>query len=186
MIVSAAEVCAHLNLQGEDTDRDALLEALSTRIEAAFLAQCGRADRPFLPAAAAPITELVDGTGGTAVFTRRPIGALTSVTVGGITIVAADLSFRVGTTMVRDKNGTTVFGRFEAPDAVSIEYTPTAEAPFDAHLAILRAIAAVYLQRGAEDVRAESEGGVRSEFAFAFDDPTWRTAVADNREVRVG
>lgn len=185
MIVTAAEVCAHLKLEGTDTARDALLTSLSERIEAAFLAQAGRADRPFLPAEDEPITEHVDGTGGTAVFSRRPIGALTSVAVNGRTIVAADLSYRVGNTMIRSKDGT-VFGGYEEPDAVTIIYTPAAEKPFDAHLAILRAIAAVYLQRGAEDVRAESEGGIRSEFAAAFEDPVWRCAVDDHREVRVG
>lgn len=185
MIVTAAEVCAHLKLEGTDPARDALLEGLSQRVEAAFLAQAGRADRPYLPAETAPITELVDGTGGDAVFTRRPIGALTSVTVDGRTIAAADLAFRVGNTMIRSRDGS-VFGKFEAADAVSIVYTPAAEAPFDVHLVILRAVAAIYLQRGAEDVRAESEGGIRSEFASAFEDPVWRMTVQDHREVRVG
>lgn len=192
MIASVADLCALLGLsEGDDADTDALLEQLLTRVEALFLAACGRADRPFLDAATEPITEHVDGTGFNAVFTERPVTSVTQITLGDAddprqTILASALVVLPGRRLLRAKDASVVFGTVDEPGAVHITYTPAAEAPEDAKQAILRAAAALYLQRGAEDVRAESEGGIRSELASPFEDPSWHLAVATHREPQLG
>lgn len=191
MIVSAADVAAHLGLDAEDTEFEAAIEPLLTRVEAMFLAACGRGDRPFLESVDGPVTETTDGTGSTAVFTDYPLASIVQVTLGDIdaprlTLAASDLAVRAGQCIVRAKDGSTKFGTLDEPNAVHITYTPQVESPEDARQAILRAAAALYLQRGAEDVKAESEGGVRSDFASPFEDPTWHLAVAAHRELAVG
>jgi hypothetical protein len=192
VIVTVADLCAHLGLtEGDDVAQDALLEALSTRVEGAFLAACNRTDRPFLPASTAPIEETIDGTGTGTLFTSRPITSLVSVTVGSTdtptaTYLAAALTFTPGRTIVRARDTSVVFGTADEPSAVTVTYTPAADEPEDVKLAIAREVAKLFLQRGAEDVSAESEGGVRSDLAAAFSDPTWLMAVEHHREPQVG
>ncbi len=190
MIVSLPDLLQHLGETGDDADRDQVLTDLLTRVEGAFLAACGRSDRPFL-SDTNEITEHTDGTGYNGVYAERPITSVSVVTIGDIdaprlTIEASALLVVAGSRLVRAKDASVQFGAVDEPGAVHITYTPAAEAPEDAKLAVLRAAAAMYLQRGAEDVRAESEGGVRSEFASAFEDPSWQLAVAVHREPSLG
>ncbi len=188
MIVTAADVAAHLAIEEDHSEFEAAITPLLTRVEALFLAACGRGDRPFLESAEGPITESVDGTGSNAVFTAYPIASIVQVTLGDVddprqTIAASALAITVGRCQVRAKDTSIVFGTLDEPNAVHITYTPQTESPEDARQAILRAAAALYLQRGAEDVKAESEGGVRSDFASPFEDASWHLAVAAHREL---
>ncbi len=192
MIVTVADLCAHLGLTaGDDAVQDAVLEALSTRVEGAFLAACNRTDRPFLPAGDAPIDETLDGTGLGMLFTTRPIASIEQITVGPVdaptgTYLPAALAYAVGRTMIRTRDASQTFGAVDEPAAVTVTYTPAADEPEDVKLAITREVAKLFLQRGAEDVTAESEGGVRSDLAAAFSDPTWLLAVEHHREPQVG
>ncbi len=192
MIVTRADLNAHLGFSdGEDAERDALLDELLTRVEGAFLAACGRRARPFQDASATPRTETYDGTGSTLLVCDAPVEAVSALVIGADpeapreTLTLSNLVWRAGSALVQRRDGLP-FGALDEPAVVHVTYTVAGEDTTDAQLAILRASAALYLQRGAEDVRSESEGGVRSELAMAFDDPTWMTAVAAHREPMVG
>lgn len=189
MIVEVADLAAHLELDvPEGSDLESPLSALLSRVEATFLAACGR-DQPFLPAAS-NVEEIHDGTGTGTLYTLRPVASLTQVELlagGGAPTVYLPAALHVvaGSRLVRARESGVRFGALDAPGAVRVTYDAADDLPEDVQLAILRAAAALYLQRGAEDVRAESEGGVRSDFAHAFEDPTWQHAVARHREVSV-
>lgn len=192
MIVDVAAVNAHLGFDDTDTDRDTLLTRFLVQVESAFLSATGRQDRPFAAAnGETPITEIHDGTGTAFLFTNQAIASITSIVIGRNpalpeeTVDLSDVLVTAGTNMIRRSDGGT-FGVLDALGVVHVTYTTAVDAPLDVQLAITRAAAALYLQRGAEDVRAESEGGVRSELASPFDDLTWRDAVAAHRELRVG
>lgn len=192
MIASVADCTALLGLMdGEDPDAEVVLDGLLTRVERMFLAACGRADRPFLPASVTAITETIDGVNRRSLFVSRPIASVTSVVIGPVTsprqtLTASDLVVRPGSTMIQAVDASVRFGTLDEPGAVTVTYTAAAEVPEDARQAVIRATVALYLQRGAEDVRSESEGGVRSELASPFEDPSWRMAVAVHAEPAIG
>lgn len=192
MIVTVAALSAHLGFDTEDTERDNLLEQILAQVEAAFLAACGRTDRPFAAVdGTVDLVEVHDGTGTAWLFVGAPVKSLTSIVIGTDpespveTIDPSVLLWSIGSTTIRRKDGGT-FGAIDAIGVVQCTYTPAADAPTDVQYAVLRAAATVFLQRGAEDARIESEGGVRTELSNAFEDPSWRDAVMANRELRIG
>lgn len=190
MIVSADEMRAHLGLD-DDTELNLLLERLLLQVEGAFVSAAGRSERPLSAVTQSETTDSYDGTGTPSLFTDYPIEALAAVTIGDDIdnpdeeIDITSLVWRVGSSRLRRRNGLT-FGEIDAPAVVHVTYTPGAEDVTDAQLAITRATATLYLQRGAEDAKSESEGGVRSELAAAFADLTWISAVEAYRCPQVG
>jgi hypothetical protein len=192
MIVTAAALTSWLGFTDTDTDRDALLADLLAYVEQAFLNACGRGNMPFTTEADTDdVTVTLPGTGAASVFLPYPVQSLTDVVVGldqnapEETLAAADLVWRVGSIVISRTDGGT-FGALDAEGVVHVTYRRAADAPADVKIALLRAAAALYYQRGAEDVRAESQGGVRSDLAGPFSDDTWRAAVDAHREYRIG
>lgn len=191
-LVSLAQAAAYLGLQ-DDEPPDDVLRALVDQVEALFNADCGRIDHPFQAKQSAR-TEVYDGTGGRVLYVDYPIAALTSITLGydvtdpAETLAVTDpvaVKWAVGSRrIVRNDFG--LFGRGQAPRYVTVVYDAQADLPVNAEVAILRGVAALHLQRGAEDVKEEWVGAYRGYLGAALDDdPIWRRAVEANRAVIV-
>lgn len=170
----------------ENTVRQAFLDY----VEATFEAQCGRREYPF-SAALPNRTEVLDGTGTCEVYTRYPIGTLTSVVLGDRvstpdeTLVVGDLLYAAGTRrIVRTDGGW--FGRFARARYVHITYDTQADLPTDAKMAVLAEAARLYRARGSEDVQSETMGPYSITVAKKVpgqDDPVWAAAIAANVRV---
>lgn len=192
-LVPVADAMDYLGLEGE-TQEIPIVERLIDQVEALFLAQTSRTHRPFQAAQAARV-EVHDGNGQAWLYLHYPVAALTAVKVGADatapdeTLAVSDLKvlrFGVGGRRLQRVDGGT-FGCAGDPRVVHVTYDAQADLPADATVAILRAVAALYRQRGSEDAKSERVGGFASDLSdFATDDPTWRAAVAAHRELHVG
>lgn len=162
---------------------------LAGQVEALLLTQCGRTDRPF-QGAGSNRTEYRDGTGRATLWLDYPVAALTSVQLGpdhanpSETLPVNDqtqLVWAAGSPrLVRVDGG--VWGALEAPRIVKVVYNTAADLPADATLAVLRVTAAIWRQRGAEDVRSERVGGYSADLAAAAEsDPIWQLVVGQFR-----
>jgi hypothetical protein len=172
---------------------DALLTDLLEHLEALFEAETGRGGRPF-QAAAADQAEVHDGTGSAQLFLNYPIADDTSVKLGYDssdpveTLDPTDvdeLVFAVGHRRLSRTDGG-IFGRVGRPRYVHVVYDTSADVPQEAQLAIKRAVAQVYRQRGSEDSTYEAFGQgqySRRLSAIVADDPLWARAVAANRRM---
>lgn len=177
---------------------DVLLQDLLDEIEALFLNECGRSEST----APGDVVEVLDGTGTAGLYLEFPIAedGLTSVKLGynsaspDETLAVTDKSILVygeGSRVVRRTDGGT-FGRGGEPRYVTVEYEHQGDEVSGAELAIKRACALVYRQRGSEDVSDETVGSFYSRTMAKFgrdfvgDDPIWRMAVAANTASDVG
>jgi hypothetical protein len=191
-LVSSTMVLQFLALGEDEAGADQAVD-LAGKVETLFLAQCRRTTRPFQAAAAAR-TERRDGTGGSSCWLDYPIAALTSVKLGYDpatpleTLAVADpavLVWKVGSRRLTRVDGGT-FGAFGAPLWIQVVYDAGADLPTDAALPILRVTAALWRQRGAEDVTAERVGGYSADLApIADSDPVWQMAIRQYRELVV-
>lgn len=183
-LLPVSEVMEYL---GEENDQEIpVVERLIDQIEALFLTQCGRRDRPFRAAQSARV-EVHDGTGSRALVLQYPVAAVTSVLIGADpltpdeTLAVADvkvLRWAAGSATLRRVDGGT-FGVAGDPRTVHVTYNAQADLPLDAQLAILRVVAACYRQRGSEDASSERMGGYSGDLArVAESEPTWQMAVA--------
>jgi hypothetical protein len=178
---------------------DALLQDLLDEIEALFLNECGRSEST----APGDVVEVLDGTGTSELYLEFPIAedGLTSIKLGYNVrlarrdargqLIGAVLVYGEGSRVVRRTDGGT-FGRGGEPRYVTVEYEHQGDEVIGAELAIKRACALVYRQRGSEDVADESVGSFYSRTMAKFgrdfvgDDPIWRMAVAANAVSDVG
>lgn len=184
-LVSVAQAAAYL---GGIDPADEALRGLVEQVEAAFNAACGRGDRPFQAKQTAR-TERQDGNGRTVLFLNYPVDDLTSIKLGydsadpDETLDVDDRSkliWEVGSRRVtRIDSG--IFGARGAPSYLTVVYDAGEDWPVDAEAALLRRIAALYGQRGAEDVQSEAVGGYRADLASPDSDSVWRDAVAANQ-----
>ena len=163
---------------------DTMLQSLLDQLEETLEQECGRAERPFAPVQLAR-QEVHDGNGTAILWLDYPITALTSLIIGPSvaapdeTLDVADpevVSWKVGSARVCRLDGG-VFPRL--PLRVHVTYDAGADLPALAALAVTRAAASIYRQRGAEDVKSEREGGYSADLAAVLDaDPLWQRAVA--------
>lgn len=163
---------------------DTMLQNLLDQLEDTLAQECGRAQRPFAPAQLARL-EVHDGNGTGILWLDYPITALTSLKIGPSvaapdeTLAVADpavLSWNPGSARVCRVDGG-VFPRL--PLRVHVTYDAGVDLPPLAALAVTRAAASIYRQRGAEDVKSEREGGYSADLAAVLDaDPLWQRAVA--------
>lgn len=170
-----------------------LLQLLLDQVEAALVAACGRQHRPFAAAAAERVEEH-DGTAWPVIWLHYPAASADSVvgvTIGADhlapdeTLTPQDLRISAGSRRLRRLDGRH-FGALDAPGVVRVTYAAAADLPSDAALAVQRVVAAVYLQRGSEDVTSERSGSYSSELArVTAGDPLWAAAVAAHSEVTV-
>jgi hypothetical protein len=190
---------------------DETLKLLVDAAEAMFEAECGRQDVPFQLAQAGRV-ERLDGTVRDQLFLDYPVKVLTSVKLGydlanpDETLVVNDqtvLVWSVGSPrLVRndhrsfaplvDPAGSSIIGslrdprRLRFPGYVTVTYDTADDLPADAGLAVLRGVAAIHRQRGAEDVSMEAIGGYRADLLPALEgDPVWQRAVAAHRRIRL-
>lgn len=189
VLVGASEVARHLGLE----DVDQVLRDLIDRVEAFFVADCGREEEPFQEAQAARV-ERQNGTGMARLWLDYPVSVLTTVKLGyNSTVPDETLSVSDRTKLVWDAGQRWiervdggVFGHQGQPSYIEVKYDAAADVPIDAGLAIVRGVAAIYEQRGAEDVTNETIGGYRADLASVLaGDAVWQRAVARHRVVHV-
>lgn len=171
-------------------EEEELLQRLLDEVEAVFVAACGRQHRPFQAAQSARVEEH-DGSGSSSLWLHYPVSSVASVTLGADheapaeTLGGADLAVSTGSRRIRRRDGC-AFGALDAPGFVRVTYDAGADLPLGAGLAVVRVTAAVYRQRGSEDVKSERTGSYSSELvAVADSDPLWQAAVAANRDIDV-
>lgn len=172
-------------IAAENTLRQNILD----RVEALFVAQCGRTAQPFAPSTEDRI-ERQRGTGSAFLHLDYPISDVTTVKLGydssdpdetldpdDKTVLVWDVG---GQQLTRVDGGW--FGPFGVPSYVQVTYDTQDDLPEDAGLAVLRVAAAVYWQRGSEDVTSETIGGQTSSLAqIATSDTSWTLAVEKYR-----
>jgi hypothetical protein len=157
-LVSLADLQTFLSVSGDD----ALLTDLLEHLEALFESETGRAGMPFQDAANDQ-AEVHDGTGSAHLYLNYPISNIDSVKIGYDesdpieTLDPTDvdeLTYTVGHRRLSRTDGGT-FGLAGKPRSVHVQYDTQADLPEDAQLAIKRAVAQVYRQRGSEDATFE-------------------------------
>lgn len=198
VLVSLAEMQRFLG-DPPSEDSDAIQEILN-HVEDLFLKACGRHDRPFLATADTTArTEVKDGTGTRYLFLDYPISDLsTDITLG---IDTSDLIetleyddvdsvvWVAGKRMIERTDGS-VWGCYSTPRYVRVTYKAAADMPETPKLALKRATALIYRQRGTEDASRYSLSGYSQDQAkfgreFVDDDPIWLMAVNATREPRL-
>lgn len=163
---------------------DTMLQSLLDQLEDTLAQDCGRAQRPFAPVQPAR-QEVHDGNGTGVLWLDYPITALTTLIIGPSvaapdeTLVLTDpeiVAWKVGSARICRVDGG-VFPRL--PLRVHVTYDAGADLPPLAALAVTRAAATIYRQRGAEDMTSERLGTWSAEYgAVAAADPVWQRAVA--------
>lgn len=187
-LVQASAVTTFLAL-GEDEAGADLAVGLAAQVETLLLAQCRRDLRPFQAAVTGRV-ETKDGNGSASLWLDYAPTALTSVLLGYNpaspieTLAVADpavLVWKAGQRRLSRVDGG-VFGSVGAPNWVQVTYNAAADLPTDAALAVLRVTAAIWRQRGAEDVKSERVGGYAADLEKAAEgDPIWQAALAKYR-----
>lgn len=199
VLVTASDCKVHMSVTA--TGDDALIQTYVDAVEQVFAAQCGRNGRPFATTATAR-SEVLSGTGTRLLVVDYPVSSasgITSLTIGydssnpDETLTATDidtLTVATGSRNIWRTDGGT-FGKLAEPRVVHITYNhngDTVEPGTDsAKLAIKRAVAAVYRQRGSEDAKSESlpNGYQRTIEQVCEGDRVWHLAVAANGEPAV-
>lgn len=186
-LVSTSAFIAYL---GNPDEVDTVVaETLLTQTQQLLEMQAGRSDRPFqLPQAGR--TERHDGTGTRTLLLDYRVATLTSVILGFDVLVPDEtldiadqksLVWTAGSDALRRVDGR-CFGAFGQPGYVHVTYDTQEDLPESAALAVLRVAAALYLQRGNEDIRMRREGGVTAEITpVAESDPVWQSVVRAHR-----
>lgn len=194
-LVTLAEMKTYLGDAPADSD-DALLATLLDDVEALFESETLR-PHGWYTASVTARTDVLDGTGSSRLYLPYPIAALTSVKLGydaaapDETLAIANKAvvvYGVGSRVITRTDGGK-FGTVRQPRYVQVVYDHQGDLPEDAKLAIKRACALIYRQRGSEDVAEESVGSfysrVMAKFGrdFVGDDPIWRMAVVAHTPV---
>jgi hypothetical protein len=205
-LVSVQQFVAFLN----DPDADpAVAQTVLDGVEARFVSECRRDQRPFQPAQTGR-EETHDGTGYESLFLDYPITSVTIVQIGhdpnaldldidiadaGVTIEtlgirkvillngARTLAYDVGDRELRRIDGKK-FGTRDVQLVTYVKYNAAEDLPGQAALAVLREAARVYRLRGAEDEKTTRDGGYSADLATEAG-RDWQDAVALNREVLV-
>lgn len=187
--MTTAALCTLTELKhlvtGTPAADDTLLQELLDAVEDHFVRECGRTLRPFSAAITGRV-EWRDGTGDCELYLDYPVGTLTEILIGrdatdpDETLDFTDVDVLVYTAgrrrLVRTDSGS--FGARNQPKIVRVTYTTAADLPTDCALAVKRVTAAIYRQKGSEDVTHESiEGYSRDLKTIAADDPIWGAAV---------
>lgn len=186
-LVTETEVIEHLGIA--PAAWTPALDRLRLGTIGLFERLCDRAHAPFSDAIATRM-ETHDGTGAPELWLDYPVASLTSLLIGRnpaspdetLNVASLEvLSFRVGErSLVRVDGGT--FGAFDAPRVVHITYSTQDDLPVDAKVAVLRVIAQVYRQRGAEDAAIENAAGYARTMAdLAAKDGVWLAAVQQHK-----
>lgn len=199
VLVTASDCKVHMNVTS--TGDDSLIQTYVDAVEQLFVAQCGRNGRPFATSATGR-SEVQAGTGTPLLVLDYPVSSasgITSLKIGydvsnpDETLTATDidtLTVATGSRNVWRTDGAH-FGKLAEPRVVHITYNhngdTTVEGTDAAKLAIKRAVAAVYRQRGSEDAKSETlpNGYQRTIEEVCSGDRLWHLAVAANGEPAV-
>lgn len=194
VLITLAEMQRFLDV---DDDGDVIQEVLD-HVEGLFLQQCGRRLRPFI-ATADGRTEVKSGTGSCELVLDYPIDDITSIKISADSDFsdpdesldpddADEVRWTVGERTIYRADGGT-FGNAGERRVVQVVYDHAADKPDAAKLAVKRATAMIYRQRGTEDAARYSLSGYSQDQAkfgrdFVDDDPIWKMAVDALQEVR--
>lgn len=191
VLVPLAGVKVRLGLGTDDTSQDEALTPLIDEVEAAFLADCGRDDRPFQDAEAGRV-ELHDGNDLAVLWLDYEVASLSSVLLGldasdpDETLDVADpdiLIWVAGKARLARVDGG-FFGHAWQPNYVQVTYDARADLPVDARNAITAAVAAIMNRRGAEGQAAERIGPYSTDYLRPYTETDeWQRAVAHHRVV---
>lgn len=177
-------------IPGTPSGDDTVLQDLLDHVENKFLRDCGRLSRPFATTQAS-ITEWQDGTGTATLYLNYVPSAITSIKLGrdssdpDETLDSSDVDVLVWTAsasrkLVRTDGG--VWRETDEAKCIQVVYAGVADLPEAPQLAIKRLVAALYRQRGAEDVSSESVGAFYSrQLAKPVEDSVWLQAVHEQR-----
>lgn len=192
-IVTLAELKEYLG-DAPDTD-DTLLTALLDNVEALYERATLR-EVGYFTAAAAGVTEVLDGTGTPRLYLAYPIGAITSIALGysgtDETLDVLDpavVSYAVGSRVVARTDGGG-FGKARQPRYVHVVYDHLGNVPVDAKLPIMEVVASMYRHRGSEGMKSETIG----DYSYTRDDlqtvsasnMIWQLSVEANRAAVIG
>jgi hypothetical protein len=192
-LVPRADLKIFLGIDDDDDSQDDRLDALIGEVEASFLRDCGRTERPFQDAEVGRV-EVHDGNGRNVLWLQYPVTALTSIVLGrdvsdpDETLDVDDVDvvlFSAGSArLVRVDGG--VFGPEWQANYVHVTYDAAADLPDDARREISAAIARVMNQRGSEGQSAERVGPYATDFAPVMaGNPDWaRVTNAFRDELR--
>lgn len=186
-LVSLSEVQQFLEL--EDTADPDLLQALTLSTTRLLERLCGRERFPFSDPIAGRI-DILNGSGSSIVVLPYPIATLTSLKLGYNpaapleTLVVNDTNavlWGAGSRIIERVDGG-LFGTFTNSRYVHVTYNTADDRPEDAKLAVMRAVAQVYRQRGSEDASSENVSGYNRTMAYvAATDPLWTEFVRTHR-----
>jgi hypothetical protein len=186
VLVSDADIEAWLGIASGAGG--ALLTGLVTAAQRMLERHCDRARLPFVDAQTTR-TEVRDGTGDAGIFLDYPISTIASITLGRDTASPIEtlapasvdsVVFTVGDRLVRRVDGG-IFGAMDAPNYVHVTYAAQADLPEDAAVAVKRAVASVWRQRGSEGSASELVSGYTRQMAeFAATDSFWLGAIRDH------
>ena len=191
-LVSLTDLKTFLSVSGSSDDD--LLTDLLEHLEALFESETGRTAFPFQAAAGSDATEVHDSAGCEHLFLDYPITTVTTVKLGydasdpTETLDPSDidqLTFGVGHRRLSRTDGG-IFGLAGRSRFVHVTYKSGADLPEDAQLAIKRAVAQVYRQRGSEDSTFEAFGQGQYQRRLSnivADDPLWQRAVMAHRRM---
>lgn len=193
-LITVAELKDFLAIPSGTTTWDTLLGDLRDQVKELLERACGRDQRPFQDAQAGRI-ERQDGTGSSELFLDYPIAALSqSILVGGDPAAPDETLSPTDKTKVRWIVGHRRISRvddgqwkeLDAPLVVQVTYNAAADLPKAAKMAVTQVVAAVYRQRGSEDVNAERTGGYSADLKKVIEEqPAWAAAVAVLSEITV-
>lgn len=158
-LVEDLEIYNYLDVDESDDDASVLL-AIRDSIEELLEQQTSQTFGPV----ASVIDEVLDGTGASIIFVRRPIAAIVEIKFRYLpeTVdeqfynvdVTDGITFRTGTRRIYSRTLCFPEGR----DNVLISYTAAANQPFIAKGAVREATAAIWRGKGSEDARSEQKG----------------------------
>ena len=188
-LVSLAEQKTFLNVKGSGDDT--LIGDLLDHVEALFERACDRVDIPF-KSAETDRQEVQDGTGVKRLWLDYPISTVSTITLGRDTsdpVETVDATvldvvvFVAGKRKIERVDGN-LFGAFEAPRYVHVKYTTQADLPEDAQLAVKRAMAHLYRQRGSEGAKSIKLLDASATLLDLESLPEWKAAIARHRRFR--
>lgn len=188
MYIDLDDAKAYLAVQ--DTASDDLITAILLSVEEQFHADCNRRDRPFIQTEQTDRIEVKPGTGSSYLYLDYPIKELKIAAIGYAghnprILPDSAISWTTGLRAVARIDGG-LWGSKDLPNYLRITYDALPDAPALVRIAILRAVAALYRQIGAEDTTRERLSSYERDLRQVYSgDQVWLSAVKAEYEARV-
>lgn len=189
-LVAVEEVRKYAGI--DDSSAEKVLEDLIDQVEAVFLAQVGRRDRPYQAGQTGRL-DILDGTGTARLWLPYPIKTLTSLTLGydstswDETLDPSDvtvLSWYQGSRRVVRVDGCR-FGCADRANYVRVTYDTMDDLPEDVRIAIIRMVTALARESGLGEATANRtlpDGENLPAVADVVAQDMWQAAIAAHKE----